>query len=376
MQDQERNCRNWDVLLEAKQINESEFTIDRENSNYEHLIVVRNSDGRRHSLYVKDFDSDTSVINCLNSYGEQNDPEPKKQLYEVDFYYRVSCSAEIGKVSEYIKIPATKNSKTESSKSMSLKQTFLACFKPSVTSPDANTSAAVFNFDVKTAGLKQDENSNIQTIKKAAGNSKSKASNSKPFIHMNLEREAAEDILKNSEEGDYLVRTSSNRNDFAISIKMNTCVKHILVQSTLTDYGTVQFNFKEQDFSSLIELINFYHETDMFEGMRLRNQILPKTLEDVISPIFINKFCDEIQNQSFKIINDLACSLKVDDQFGSLREPTWTKSDLVMWILETWLKKNKNEVSAGLFEKSIVGSGELEKIWWKLKPLFEAQNSH
>ena len=194
---------------------------------------------------------------------------------------------------------------------------------------------------------------------------------------MNLEREAAEDILKNSEEGDYLVRTSSNRNDFAISIKMNTFVMHILVKSIPTNYGTVQFTFNDQDyFSSLNELINIYHETEMYEGVRLKNRIFPKTLEDVISPIFLNKFCEEIQNQSFKIINDLACSLKVDDQFGSLREPTWTKSDLVMWILETWLKKNKNEVSAGLFEKSIVGSGDLEKIWWKLKPLFEAQNSH
>ena len=194
---------------------------------------------------------------------------------------------------------------------------------------------------------------------------------------MNLEREAAEDILKNSEEGDYLVRTSSNRNDFAISIKMNTFVMHILVKSIPTNYGTVQFTFNDQDyFSSLNELINIYHETEMYEGVRLKNRIFPKTLEDVISPIFLNKFCEEIQNQSFKIINDLACSLKVDDQFGSLREPTWTKSDLVMWILETWMKENKNEVSAGLFEKSIVGSEELEKIWWKLKPLFEAQNSH
>ena len=87
---------------------------------------------------------------------------------------------------------------------------------------------------------------------------------------MNLEREAAEDILKNSEEGDYLVRTSSNRNDFAISIKMNTFVMHILVKSIPTNYGTVQFTFNDQDyFSSLNELINIYHETEMYEGVRL-----------------------------------------------------------------------------------------------------------
>ena len=35
MQDQDRNCKNWDILLQAKQIKEGEFILDR----YEGLNV-------------------------------------------------------------------------------------------------------------------------------------------------------------------------------------------------------------------------------------------------------------------------------------------------------------------------------------------------
>ena len=150
----------------------------------------------------------------------------------------------------------------------------------------------------------------------------------------------------------------------------------MLVKSIPTDFGTVEFTINDHNyFPSIPDLIQFYKTAEMFEGVSLKNQIMPKSLEDVISPIFVNKFCEEVQNQSIKIINDLARSLKVEDQFKSLREPTWTKSDLVTWIFETWMKENENEVSAGLFEKSIIGSRDLEKIWLKLKPLFESQSS-
>ena len=132
------------------------------------MVVVRNAEGRRHSLYVMDFEPNTLTVNCLNSYGEDNDPEPKKQLSDVEIYYRVSCSAQLARMSNYIDPSKIPPKKTDTTKSKSLKQTFLACIRPTVISPDANTASAGFNFDVNTR-LQEDENSNIKKTNHNSG---------------------------------------------------------------------------------------------------------------------------------------------------------------------------------------------------------------
>ena len=58
---------------------------------------------------------------------------------------------------------------------------------------------------------------------------------------MNLEngRKSAETLLRNSLDGDYLVRPSSNNKNYAISMKMNNKVQHILIENLLTATGAV-----------------------------------------------------------------------------------------------------------------------------------------
>ena len=52
---------------------------------------------------------------------------------------------------------------------------------------------------------------------------------SPPYIHLNLPngRKTAERLLENCPDGTYLVRTSSNNRDYAISLKMNNKVKKL-----------------------------------------------------------------------------------------------------------------------------------------------------
>ena len=71
-------------------------------------------------------------------------------------------------------------------------------------------------------------------------------------------------LLRHAEEGSYLVRPSSNHLNYAISLKMNTKVQHILVQAALTGTGTALTVNRNQYFNTLKELLDFYHVQNIY----------------------------------------------------------------------------------------------------------------
>ena len=71
-------------------------------------------------------------------------------------------------------------------------------------------------------------------------------------------------LLRHAEEGSYLVRPSSNHLNYAISLKMNSKVQHILVQTALTGTGTALTVNRNQYFNTLKELLDFYHVQNIY----------------------------------------------------------------------------------------------------------------
>ena len=60
------------------------------------------------------------------------------------------------------------------------------------------------------------------------------------------------------------MRPSSNHLNYAISLKMNSRVQHILVQTALTGTGTALTVNRNQYFNTLKELLDFYHVENIY----------------------------------------------------------------------------------------------------------------
>ena len=71
-------------------------------------------------------------------------------------------------------------------------------------------------------------------------------------------------LFRHAEEGSYLVRPSSNHLNYAISLKMNSRVQHILVQTTLTGTGTALTVNRTHYFNTLKDLLDFYHVENIY----------------------------------------------------------------------------------------------------------------
>ena len=60
------------------------------------------------------------------------------------------------------------------------------------------------------------------------------------------------------------MRPSSNHLNYAISLKMNSKVRHILVQTALTGTGTALTVNRTQYFNTLKDLLDFYHVENIY----------------------------------------------------------------------------------------------------------------
>ena len=134
---------------------------------------------------------------------------------------------------------------------------------------------------------------------------------------------------------------------------------------------------KEKYFPSLKDLLDYYRVENIFQNYRLSNIIIPQqnsNINTVISSVFINKFSEEIAKCSESVLEDLAAALDLTESFQgfrcSFKGSNMTKWELGKWIIETWAEVNEDDAGAELFEKSISGLKELQKIWRKLEPFF------
>ena len=61
----------------------------------EYILVYNYSSQSKHTVYVKEYDYSTKVVECINSHGPhpQSNPHPKINLKDIVKLYRVTCSA-------------------------------------------------------------------------------------------------------------------------------------------------------------------------------------------------------------------------------------------------------------------------------------------
>ena len=200
-----------------------------------------------------------------------------------------------------------------------------------------------------------------------------------PFIHMSLDsgRRTAEQMLRHSSEGSYLVRPSSNNINYAISLKMNNKVQHILVESLLTNTGQRVTVNKLNYFSSLKDLLDFYHVESIYGHYKLSTIVLPQQshrIHDVMSSVFVNKFCEGFESFTNGSIDDIAEALDLAENFKIFRigfeGSNLTNWELGKWLLESWVKLVGDAASLDLFERSICRAEEGQSLWRQLKPFF------
>ena len=200
-----------------------------------------------------------------------------------------------------------------------------------------------------------------------------------PFIHMNLDngRREAEQMLRLASEGAYLVRPSSNNTNYAISLKMNNRVQHILVESLLTNTGQQLTVNKLKYFSSLKDLLDFYHVESIYGHFKLSSIVMPQQslkIQDLMSSVFVNKFCEGCEGLTDGSIEDIAGVLGLAEHFKILRTgfegSHLSHWELGKWLLEAWVKLVEGEASLDRFERAICRAGEGQALWRQLKPFF------
>ena len=200
-----------------------------------------------------------------------------------------------------------------------------------------------------------------------------------PFIHMSLDngRREAERMLRHASEGAYLVRPSSNNTNYAISLKMNNKVQHILVESLLTNTGQQLTVNKLNYFSSLKDLLDFYHVESIYGHYKLSSIVMPQQslkIHDVMSSVFVNKFCEGFENLTAESIEDIAEALSLAEHFKIFRigyeGSHLSHWELGKWLLESWVKLVADEASLDTFERAICRVKEGQALWRQLKPFF------
>ena len=200
-----------------------------------------------------------------------------------------------------------------------------------------------------------------------------------PFIHMSLDngRRAAEQMLRLASEGSYLVRPSSNNTNYAISLKMNNRVQHILVESLLTSTGQQLTVNKLNYFSSLKDLLDFYHMESIYGHYKLSSIVMPHQslkIHEVMSSVFVNKFCEGFEGLSSGSIEDIAEAMDLTEHFKIFRVgfegSQLSNWELGKWLLESWVKLVEDEASLERFERAICRTKEGQALWRQLKPFF------
>ena len=200
-----------------------------------------------------------------------------------------------------------------------------------------------------------------------------------PFIHMSLDngRRSAEQILRHAAEGSYLVRPSSNNTNYAISLKMNNKVQHILVEALLTNTGQQLTVNKLNYFCSLKDLLDFYHVESIYGHYKLSSIVMPHQslkIHEVMSAVFINKFCEGFESLTAASIEDIAEALNLAEHFKIFRlgfeGSHLSHWELGKWLLESWLKLMEDEACLDKFERAICRAKEGQALWRQLKPFF------
>ena len=58
----------------------------------EYVLVYKYSPQSLHTVYVKNYDASTQIVECINSHGEK-DQRPSIRLQDIVKLYRVTCTA-------------------------------------------------------------------------------------------------------------------------------------------------------------------------------------------------------------------------------------------------------------------------------------------
>ena len=167
-------------------------------------------------------------------------------------------------------------------------------------------------------------------------------------------------MLRHASEGAYLVRPSSNNTNYAISLKMNNKVQHILVESILTNTGQQLTVNKLNYFSSLKDLLDFYHVESIYGHYKLSSIVMPQLslkIHDVMSSVFVNKFCESFEHLTAESIEDIAEALDLSEHFKIFRigyeGSHLSHWELGKWLLESWVKLLADKASLDTFERAI-----------------------
>merc|ERR1719369_1704891 len=119
-------------------------------------------------------------------------------------------------------------------------------------------------------------------------------------------RLSAEEILADKAECSYLVRPSSVPGSYAISIKIENKVQHILIDTVLTGTGyKVTLNTPDTKyFPNLKALLDNYHVEELYNNYKLGSIILPQKgskydmEKKIISQDFVENFSELVGNHS------------------------------------------------------------------------------
>ena len=203
-----------------------------------------------------------------------------------------------------------------------------------------------------------------------------------PFIHMNLPngRQSAEEILADKPKCSYLVRPSSVPGNYAISIKIEDKVQHILIDTVLTGTGyKVTLNpLDSKYFPNLKALLDNYHMEELYSNYKLGSIILPQTsgkdeLEKKrISDVFVERFSELVGNHSsLSLEQDIADRLGIGQLFKNYKHSfagsNSSRRERARWILDLWRGWEGEKASQDKLEKSLAPLKEMKQIFKKLK---------
>ena len=178
--------------------------------------------------------------------------------------------------------------------------------------------------------------------------------NDSPFVHANLDRTNATELLQGCDSGCFLLRISSENNmRLVISSKIYEEVKHSFVDE-----------IKDKNGAS----VSFQYPTDLIEssGMPLKTILHP-----VFSPNFEEGFSGELKNISFDNLLEILSGLGLREEFVEASRPREGKSSLSnekkgRWILHNWVLtvlKNKECATLEKFETSLKSTEAGKELW-------------
>ena len=187
------------------------------------------------------------------------------------------------------------------------------------------------------------------------------------LVYKDVDRNGAEGILKQERNGSYLVRMSSNNKDFVITLNKNGKIEHYLIlhQKAVNDDQNQLFTVKgrNKSFSSLKALLDEYKGS--FNLLHLKTPEVKTT--KIINPVFVEKFCQELETSSNSVIADLVEVFSISEEFkehcSNCEPEEMTKQKLGEWILNTWIDNNGDLACLSLFQTSICSFEDGKDVW-------------